>query len=118
MSQPGGSFNTGKFDPGTGGNRHAYMPDPGTLASQAQRTAAVEREATLGRRPRLAVVPMVIGAGLLAIGALVIVSADPGAAAPSFNESGFIFGAILAAAGVWLIASRLIRWRREQLDRR
>jgi hypothetical protein len=106
------------LDPGTGGNRNAYMPDPGTLASQAQRAADVEREASLDLGARLPVVSVVVGVALLVIGLLVIVGSSPGAAAPAFNESAFILGAVLAAGGTWLIATRLSRWRRDRPGRR
>jgi hypothetical protein len=118
MSTPGGEWRTGSLNPGTGGNRDTYMPEAGTLATQAERAAAAEHDARMGRRPRIEVVPTIIGVALLVLGALLIISSNPGGPPGTFNESVLILGAIPAIVGMLLIASRLARLRRKQLDLR
>lgn len=51
--EPSGSWNTGSLDPGTGGNRDTYNPSHGSIASQAQHTADLEREATMAGKKGL-----------------------------------------------------------------
>jgi hypothetical protein len=48
--QPSGSWHTGSLDPGTGGDRDTYNPSHGTIASQAQHTADLEREAAMASK--------------------------------------------------------------------
>jgi hypothetical protein len=46
---PGG-VHTGSLNPGTGGVRDTYQPNLGSLASQAEYTAELEREAAEGKK--------------------------------------------------------------------
>jgi len=46
---PGG-IHTGSLDPGTGGVRDTYKPNLGSIASQAQYTEEIERDARAGKR--------------------------------------------------------------------
>lgn len=48
--QPSGSWHTGSLDPGTGGDRDTYNPSRGTIASQAQHTADLERQAAMASK--------------------------------------------------------------------
>jgi hypothetical protein len=50
---PHDGFHTGSLNPGTGGNRDTYKPNMGSLATQAEYTAELEREAAEGRKPLL-----------------------------------------------------------------
>jgi len=45
-----GGIHSGSLNPGTGGVRDTYQPSEGSIASQAQYTEEIEREARSGKR--------------------------------------------------------------------
>ncbi len=61
---PSGSLHDGMPfpNPGSGGNRDTYNPSQGSIASQAQHTAGIEREAEDQRRGLSRLVARVLGA--------------------------------------------------------